>query len=129
VRRWQLSNLFMLEKSPMLWFYLQRKDAARQRMSELQICESFLDQRFARARTIQKSYMLTSDQKYRSDSGPRPYPAAPPDDSVKKIMDLADGKHSMRDIFNHLRVEPKFEVINRARIMLTTPAFPYLRAQ
>jgi SAM-dependent methyltransferase len=129
VRRWQLSNLFMLETSPMLWFYLQRKNTGRQRMSERQICESFLEQRFAKVRTTQKSYILSSDRKYRLAFDSRPYPTAQPDDSVKKIIDLVDGKHSMKEIFNRLRVEPTFEFINRARIMLTTSAFPYLRAQ
>jgi len=129
LRRWHLSNLFMLEKSPIIWFYLQRKNTTRQRRPERQICESFLDQRFVRARTIQKSYVMNSDQKYRLSLDSFPYPTARPDDSVKKIMDLADGKYTMRDIFNHLRIEPTFEVVNKARTMLTTSAFPYLRAQ
>jgi len=128
MRRWQLTNLLMLEKSPMLWFYLQRKATARQRISEQQICEGFLDQRFIRARAIQKSYIRGSDGKYRLSSNSLPVPAARPDDFVRKIIDLVDGKTTMRDIFKRQRIEPTFEIVNKARILLATSAFPYLRA-
>jgi SAM-dependent methyltransferase len=128
VRRWQLTNLLMLEKSPMLWFFLQRKGIARPRLSEEQICKGFLGQRFVRAATIRKSYIRDNNGRYRLSSDFAPFPAAHPDDSVKKILDLVDGKTLMGDIFKYLGMNPSFEVVNKARTILTTPAFPYLRA-
>jgi len=127
-RRWHLSNLFMLEKSPMLWFYIQRKDSARRRRSEHQICEDFLDQKFIKAKTIQKSYIRDKDESYSLSPNALPFPAALPHNSVKKIIDEVDGRTSMRDIFRRLGLETSFEVVNHTRIMLTTSAFPYLRA-
>src|SRR5215216_3241077 len=35
--RWQVTNLLMLEKSPMLWFYMQRKDSGRERKTEAEV--------------------------------------------------------------------------------------------
>ncbi|HKX33398.1 MAG TPA: class I SAM-dependent methyltransferase, partial [Blastocatellia bacterium] len=34
LNRWQITNLLMLEQSPMIWFHLQRTDSGRQRKSE-----------------------------------------------------------------------------------------------
>ncbi|MEO3930182.1 MFS transporter [Micromonosporaceae bacterium B7E4] len=42
-RRWQLGNLLLLERSPMLWFYLGRSGPGRPRGTEAERNERFLD--------------------------------------------------------------------------------------
>lgn len=128
LRRWQVSNLLMLERSPNLWFYLQRKGSARERISERQICESFLDQKFVRTATTQKSYIRGGDGKYRLSPDSLAFPLGRPAEPAKKIMELVNGKTSMRDIFTRLGIAPTFDVVNKIRTMLTTPVFPYLKA-
>jgi SAM-dependent methyltransferase len=128
IRRWQLANLLMLEKSPMLWFYLQRTGNARARISEQQICESFLNQRLIKTSTIQKSFIRDGDGRYRLSSESVSIPAGRPADSIRQIIDLVDGKTPMRDILKRLGIPTTFDVVNKIRAMLTTPAFPYLKA-
>jgi SAM-dependent methyltransferase len=127
-RRWHLSNLFMLENSPMLWFYTQRKDGTRKRKSERQICEDFLNQKFVKAKTTQRNYTQNKDGSYSLSPKPLPFPSAPPDNIVKKIIDEVDGQTPMSDIFKRLDLGVDFETINQIRIILATSAFPYLRA-
>ncbi len=127
-RRWQVSNLLLLEKSPMLWFYFQRKDSGRQRKSEKQICEAFLNTTFEKAGAKQRCYIMGNDEKYKLSPNARPFPIAAPDTSVKAILDSVDGKSSMRDILQRLGVNITFQAVNQIRIKLTTSAFPYLKA-
>ncbi|MDQ3174279.1 MAG: TauD/TfdA family dioxygenase [Acidobacteriota bacterium] len=128
LRRWQVSNLLLLEKSPMLWFYVQRKDSGRQRKSEKQICEEFLNTTFDKAGTKQRSYIMGNGGKYNLSPNARPFPLATPDSSVKAILDSIDSKTSMRDIFQRLGVKTTFQAVNQIRMRLATSAFPYLKA-
>lgn len=127
-RRWQVTNLLMQEKSPMLWFYLQHRDGGVPRKTERQVCDEFLETRFERVGTRQRSFIRGEDGAYSLSPQAVAYPLAAPDPSEKAIADMADGQRTMREIFRELRIEPTFRRVNRARIKLTTTAFPYLRA-
>jgi SAM-dependent methyltransferase/alpha-ketoglutarate-dependent taurine dioxygenase len=128
LRRWQVTNLLLREKSPWLWFYLQRQDSGRTRKTEKQICEEFLETRFVRAATTQRGFLQGSEGEYKLLSSSLQFPSVPPDASVRKIVAEVDGKSSMREIFQHLELQTNFEQVNRARILLTTPLFPYLQS-
>jgi SAM-dependent methyltransferase/alpha-ketoglutarate-dependent taurine dioxygenase len=127
LRRWQVTNLLLREASPQLWFYLQRKDSKYERQSEKQVCEEFLNATFAQARTTQRGFIQNQDGSYRLLSESIPFPARPPAATVKKIYDEADGRRSMREIFQALNLETTFAAVNKARIRLATSAFPYLK--
>ena len=127
LRRWQVTNLLLREKSPQLWFYLQHKNSTHERKSEKQVCEEFLKATFARAVTTQRGFIQGQDGNYRLLSKSISFPALPPDTSVKKIFDAVDGRRPMKEIFEELNLEPTFAVVNKARIMLATSAFPYLK--
>jgi len=128
LHRWQVSNLLLLEKSPMIWFYLQRQDSGRPIKSEKKICEEFLDTKFMKAESIHKSYILEDDEKYRLLPDSFSLPLVHLDAQEKKIFDSVDAKTSMRDIFEQLGMKMSFQVINQIRLKLTTSAFPYLKA-
>lgn len=127
-RRWQASNLLLFEKSPMLWFYLRRKDGGRERKTERQICEEFLETKFVRNSTTQKSYVPGEGGSYQPSPGTVAFPAPPADALIRKIVEAADGQTPLRDIFQWLEISPAFHVVNQLRLRLTTSAFPYLRA-
>jgi SAM-dependent methyltransferase len=127
-RRWQVTNLLMFDKSPLLWFYLRRKDGEAPRKTEGQICEEFLNTTFVKNRTTQRSFIRDGDEHYKLSSSSAPYPLAAPNASVRTIFELVDGKTQMRDIFAHLGMNTMFQIVNQARIQLTTSAFPYLKA-
>ena len=127
-RRWQVTNLLMFDKSPLLWFYLRRKDSKAPRMTERQICEEFLNTTFVKNKTTQRSFIRDSDEHYKPSPGSAPYPLAAPNASVKPIFELADGKTSMRSIFARLGMDTMFQTVNQARLQLATSAFPYLKA-
>lgn len=126
--RWQITNLLLLEKSPLLWFYLQRQDSSRPRKSEKHISEEFLDTVFSRIDTVQRSYALTDAGIYVQAAKSVPFPVARPREAVAEIIALSDGNRSIREIFRQLAVQTPFSTVNRLRVQLTTSAFPYLKA-
>jgi SAM-dependent methyltransferase len=128
ISRWQVANLLLLDKSPLLWFYLQRGDSGRARKSEREICEEFLDTTFIRSSTQQGRYIPGADGVYEPLSGTVEFPRTPSNQVMRRIVDLADGVTSMRQIFRRLDIEPAFQKVNQARVELTTSTSPYLRA-
>jgi len=124
--RWQIANLLLLDSSPMLWFYLRH--TGTERKTERQVCEEFLETIFVRATTTQSNYLRDGEGKYFLSPNTVPYPIAPPEPAVRKIADAVDGKSTMREIFARLGIEPDFQNANGARMRLTTPQFPYLKA-
>lgn len=130
VERWQISNLLMMEKSPMIWFYLQRKDSANRRKTEKEVCEEFLDTKFERHSTSLKVYIINDEGRYQlnPEFSSIPTPALPIDSLSGAIFKLVNPAIRMRDIFQKLKIEPSFSNANRVRINLTTSAFPYLKA-
>lgn len=125
--RWQVTNLLLRERSPQLWFYVQRSDSPRPRKSEKEICEEFLDTTFSRSSTTQSSFLRKSDGSYRLLPKSISFPVAPANASVKKIVDAVDGRRTMKEIFEELGRDLSLTT-SQARIMLATSAFPYLRA-
>lgn len=128
LQRWQVTNLLLRERSPQLWFYLQRKDSGHVRKTAKEVCAEFMATKFRRAETRQRGYLRTPDGGYRTLSKPLRYPVLPPDESVRRIVETADGHTTMREVFRRLAIEPSFTNVNRARLLLTTPQSPYLQA-
>jgi len=126
--RWQVTNLLMAERTPMLWFYLQRKDSGRGRKTERQVCDEFLSTKFVRTGARQLSYLLADDGEYRVAPTPHAHPLAAAESSVRRIAELCDGARAVGEILRELEVEATFRVVNHARLRLTTSAFPYLKA-
>lgn len=127
-RRWHVANLLLLEQSPLLWFYLQRQDSGRQRKSEQQICEEFLDTAFVRIQPMRRHCIRDDDGTYRLLPEPMPFPMESPDSAIWNIIDSTTTKRSMRETFRRLGIEATFQTVNRARMSLTTSGCPYLRA-
>jgi SAM-dependent methyltransferase len=127
IHRWQLQPLLFLEHSPMLWFYLQRKDSSYVRQPERVIDESFLDQRFVQTNTIRKAYTRDREGRY-APARSFKYPSPPAEPALRTIWDAADGKRTMREIFGAHGISSAPVTVNRARILLTTPLAPHLSA-
>jgi SAM-dependent methyltransferase len=128
LKRWQVTNHLLFERSPQLWFTLQRKDSPHRRKEEKEICDTFLQTRFKRASTIQRSFVRQQDDLYKPSDRHVPYPVAPPPKSLQQVVQLADGRRTMGDIFSEIGVKTSFQNVNNARLRLSTTAFPYLRA-
>lgn len=125
VQRWYVTNLLMLNRSPMLWFYLRRRDE-RRRATEAEICERFLDTVFIRSQAMRRTYRRADVGRYKLSPHAVSYPATSPEQDVAPVLDMVDGKTPMRDIFARLRMTPGFHVVNRIRTLCATSAFPYL---
>lgn len=126
--RWQVSNLLLHEKTPLLWFFLQRRDSAHPRKTERKSDEEFLDGVFRKVGARQGSFIRGADGVFKPSPRAVAFPLSPPEASVRNIFDEADGKASMREIFRKLKIEPTFQNVNKARRALTTVASPYLTA-
>jgi SAM-dependent methyltransferase len=127
-RRWQVTNLILHEKSPMLWFYLKRKDSRRKRKSEKQICEDFLDMKFRKNRTRQRCFIRGEDGTYRKSPHTIPYPPLPAAGPERDLLDIIDEGMSLRAAYRRLKREPTFQEVSRARMKLASSAYPYLKA-
>lgn len=127
-KRWQVTNHLMFERSPQLWFYFQRADSGRPRKDEKQICQEFLQTRFARAATIQHSYIRQADDRYQLSERKLPYPLSAPSRPLQQLIELIDGRRSMGEIFSAVGMETSFRQVNHIRLQLCTTAFPYLKA-
>ncbi len=130
LKRWQLSNLLLFEKSPMLWFYVQRKDSPYKRKGEQDVCEEFLDYRFEKNSTGVRLFSRGEKGEYKEQSQNQffPGPLNSHDHLAKLVYNALDAGKTIREIFGELQIEPSFQNINRVRINLTTSAFPYLAA-
>ncbi|HEX8189888.1 MAG TPA: class I SAM-dependent methyltransferase [Pyrinomonadaceae bacterium] len=127
-RRWQVTNLLLSDKSPLLWFYLRRRDSGRWGKTEAEVNEEFLSARFEKTRTTQRSYIRADEATYRPSPAAVPYPLAAPDESVRPVFEAADGRLTMREVLARAGVAPTFGAVSEIRTKLTTAAFPYLRS-
>lgn len=128
LERWKITNWLEQEKSPMLSFYLQRKDSGRPRKTESEICQTFLDTVFKRTHTTRRYYQMGPDGVFALTPHSANHPPEPTDSRKAKILSAVDGRTPMREILNRLGLSSSFETVNRLRIELTTSAFPHLVA-
>ena len=121
----------MVERSPMLWFYLQREDSGSCRKTEPQVCQEFLDTTFEKTSTTTKRYVLNAEKEYAHSSkgGSLPVPSSPANGLARKVYENTTPNKPMRKIFEKLDIAPSFQNANSLRIALTTSAFPYLESQ
>ena len=129
-RRWQITNLLQLEKSPMLWFYFQRRDAYRPRKTELQLTQEFLDVKFIRSETMMRAYIRMEDGNYALCERLSPYPGTHPYELCRIILNSFSNRPgaSMKEVLEELEIEAHFRLVNKLRLMLTTNALPFLTA-
>jgi SAM-dependent methyltransferase len=127
--RWQVSNLLMVERSPSLVFYVQRKDSNIRRKSEREVCQEFLDTKFARYSTVIKNYVGgNGNYQFSATPIPHPSPRVPVDQTARSIYKEVSQDKTLREVLKALNINPTFGLVNNARIQLTTPHFSYLKA-
>jgi SAM-dependent methyltransferase len=129
LQRWQIGNLLLFNDSPMVWFYLQRKDSPHARHTERDVCAAFLETRFARASSSVRKYVLKDDRREPGPDTPFPDPAAPADPAAAQVLAKLDSSQPIGETIRSLGLDMSFRSVNRLRIQLTTTAFPYLRAK
>lgn len=129
-RRWQITNLLLLNDSPMLWFYLQRKDAGAERKCEQQVCAEFLQTRFRPVTFSLNNYVLDTEGEYQPRGLSAPFPQANTIDDplVRSVFDAVRPDRTMQEVLKQLNVSLDFQQVNKIRIMLTTLAYPFLLA-
>jgi SAM-dependent methyltransferase len=125
--RWQITNLFLCENSPMLWFYL-RKNNLTERKSEQQVCDSFLGTRFQPNSVARRSYVLTKDNKFSQVKSPLRYPGLPAKPELRKIVEAVGSGAPMERVLESLGVSRDFATVNDLRLRLTTSTSPFLRS-
>lgn len=127
-QRWQVTNLLLAERSPMLWFYLQRRDCPRRRKSEQEICEELLGTRFVRVRTEREVFFRQSDGSYADQPMRLPFPDEPRNPLAKRVLaSLVEGA-PLRETLHRLGVTLGFPQINLLRLCLATSGGPFLQA-
>lgn len=126
--RWQISNFLMLERSPTLWFYLQRKDCTYQRLSQRDLASEFLRRPFKKVTTSYGQYILGDcGNKYQLSNYTLscPTPSKPKSQLSEAVFAKLDGSTPMNKILDSLCDPTDFLTINALRTALATSAFPY----
>src|SRR5947207_4775229 len=128
-KRWRITNCLMLDKSPMLWFYLRRSDAASPCKSEKQLSEEFLAQKFVPSDARRIVFLGNGAGEYKLLSTQNPYPRKHPKEMCRDIIACvaARPEATLREILTALKIELSFSSVNKLRLWLTTNAFPFLR--
>ncbi len=126
IRRWQVTNLLLCERSPMLWFYLQRADSRTPRVSEREMCNQFLDRHFVPAKTWRQGYALADGGDYQQVGTLSKYPMIPPSGIISKVVNGSAAHASVRSLFKQNELSFSFSEVNELRLASTTPNFPYL---
>jgi SAM-dependent methyltransferase len=126
--RWQITNLLLAEASPMLWFYLQRRDCPRPRRGEREICDGFLDARFLRVKTQQELFVRGADGSYSRRPQVVAFPGQPRAELARRVYAALDEALPLRDTLAWLDVDTSWPQVNRLRLALATSGCPYLEA-
>lgn len=127
--RWQITNLMAIERSPLLWFYVQRRDSSYKRKTEHEVCQDFLKTRFERYSTTFSNYVrIESGYRFAPERLSYPSPRVPHNPMALNIFKAVEPKKTFGEIVQSLHIEPAFHLVNRLRTQLTTPLFPYLKA-
>jgi hypothetical protein len=127
--RWQVSNLLLVEMSPTIYFYVQRRDSGFERKSEKDVCREFLETRFERYGTTATNY-VNSGGEYKLSPAPVPHPSPrlPVSQTARNVFKWVDPGKTLGEVLEGLGIEPTFHTVNNLRAQLTTPLFPYLKA-
>lgn len=131
VKRWVISNYLMFNDSPMLWFYMQRKDATFKRKTEKEVCDEFLETTFEKSSFETRNFLLGSNGSYTLSDKTTTYPVSkiPSHPLASKIYANIDATHNMKHTFSRLGIDASFHTVNDVRVNLTNSAFPYLKAR
>ena len=125
--RWQVGNLMMMEHSPMLWFYVQNNDSDYRRLSEAQICQSFLETKFSKNESVRHIHRLVGDvYQKNTNKAAFPLPKRPPHQHAAKVLEAVDPNKTMGEVMDGLGLEKDFKTVNDIRLHLTISEFPYL---
>ena len=126
--RWQVANLLLGGRSPMLWFYLCREGTDRPQDLERTLCGQFLDLRFERVHTSVRNYVRDNDGGYALNPAPMPYPRTPQNPLIGKVLERADPSRRMGDILREIGVDTASRrAVNEIRMQTTSPLCPYLK--
>lgn len=124
--RWQVTNLLLYDRSPLLWFYLRRRDTATPRRSERDICDELLRRPVSRSQTRRRVYLRDEDGIYRLSTRALPHPVTPPDLFARRLLDAVEPGCTLADLFRRLDIPATLPTVHEARVKLTTSEFPFL---
>jgi len=127
--RWQISNLLLLDKSPMLWFFLGKHEPIGDQRYERTVCQQFLLTRFERVESTLTNYVRQNDGTYKRSQIEVPYPRIAANKLVRDIVESIDPSLEMGRLLNTMGLDlNNHKLINKIRALTTTNLHPYLRA-
>jgi SAM-dependent methyltransferase len=127
LERWQVTQWVLLNDSPMLWFYLQRRVTRRPVLSEREIADGFLARCFVRTEACQIGHVRRPDGTYQRIEGARPWPASLARPIVRSVLPLCDGRSAMREVFSRAGVQDDLSTVGAARMHLASSIQPLLQ--
>ncbi|MBD0285063.1 MAG: hypothetical protein ICV79_06520 [Flavisolibacter sp.] len=130
IERWQVTNLFMMNNSPMLWFYIQRQDSNYKRKTESEVCRDFLKTKFNKLSMKFNLFTQEAGGKLQRSNDQVQYPIArkPTIPLMREIYENVSPYMTFGEILSKMGIETSFDSVNEMRLNLATLGFPYLIA-
>lgn len=128
--QFQVSNLLLAEKSPMLWFYMGRNDSPHGTKTIDEMNRDFLAARFEPAVTASQNFVLRGQGRYEL-AGPQitcPAPMAPRDPIAQSVFNDCDGRRTMSEILEKGGLQLNRRGLYSLRQQLLSTGHPYLRS-
>ncbi|MGW7350866.1 class I SAM-dependent methyltransferase [Streptomyces sp. NPDC054784] len=126
VDRWRLTQALTVDRSPLLWFYLRRRDNPWPLLGERDRDELFLDSVVAPVTARERVWLRGRSGGYRPLD--RTLPLLPGPAARTDLYEAADGRRTVRELTASWPEPPSGDALRRLRLGLTVPAAPYLRA-
>jgi SAM-dependent methyltransferase len=130
VDRWQVVNLLLLDKSPLLWFFVRHAHGPNNERYETHVAKEFLDRKFVPAETKLRNYVRgPRDFEYRRSPEATNYPFRHQDSLIRSVVDGTDGRRTMREVLAELGADVRsHKTVTDIRVQTSTSLCPYLRA-
>jgi len=130
VRRWQVTNLFTMNKSPMLWFYMQRQDSPYPRRTTRELCDAFLAGRHVPTSTTRQVHLCGPGGTFKSTPDSEfPFPVLKGKGDARRVYEALDPKEPLGATMERLGIDTgNMRLVNRLRMNLASTAFPLLKA-
>lgn len=126
--RWQIAQFLLMERSPMIWFYLRRKDSPLRGTTDAQRNEDFLGSVARRVTNSPLAWDLGEDNVYRPADPPEPPQPVWVGTEFQEFYNAIDGKSTVAQICDSLALPTTPVRLRRLRALLTVPERPYVIA-
>lgn len=125
--RWQITQLLLMEESPMMWFYLRRDDSPYRPTTDAERNSRFLESVPHKVpESSWNTWVLNDQQEYEMLNQPVRRQPIGISSEFQDFFDAIDNNATVAQICRSLAIPATPRVVRRMRALLAGPEFPYV---